>query len=222
MSEQDELLTEIVTIIMNDEPAYEQALKIRAKARGHYETQIIALQEIIQYLEQKRLDRPDREKIARMLYFNFEEYDEGTIAEVSWTTAPQARRDAWLDKADQVLARIPDIEKVECAFEDWDDTTLPHPVCHCLKREGVDCANVPDDVEACPDFVSKQDWLIEETKKQNTEQIDAMLVEARRTAKKQERIDIANQIRTILSENQTWATLEKALANFWQALKEEK
>lgn len=39
-----------------------------------------------------------------------------------------------------------------CRFEDWDDTTLPRPVCHCLKREGVDCANVPDDVESCPDY----------------------------------------------------------------------
>lgn len=44
-----------------------------------------------------------RKKVARMLYFNFEEYDEGTIAEVSWTTAPQARRDMWLDKANQIL-----------------------------------------------------------------------------------------------------------------------
>ena len=42
-----------------------------------------------------------------------------------------------------------------CEFEDWDDTTLPHPVCHCSKREGVDCANVPDDVEQCPDYKPK-------------------------------------------------------------------
>ena len=48
-------------------------------------------------------------------------------------------------------------DKIECAFEDWDDTTLPHPVCHCLKREGIDCAIVPDGVEACPDFMSKKD-----------------------------------------------------------------
>ncbi len=43
----------------------------------------------------------------------------------------------------------------ECKYEDWDDTTLPHPVCHCIKRKGVDCANAPDDVEQCPDYETK-------------------------------------------------------------------
>ena len=45
--------------------------------------------------------------------------------------------------------------KDRCKFEDWDDTCLvndkPAFVCHCLKREDVDCANVPDDVASCPD-----------------------------------------------------------------------
>jgi hypothetical protein len=45
--------------------------------------------------------------------------------------------------------------KVECKYEDWDDTTLPRPVCHCLKYDDVDCGNVPDDVEACPDYEPK-------------------------------------------------------------------
>ena len=47
---------------------------------------------------------------------------------------------------------FPQPKQVECKYEDWDDTTLPHPVCHCLKREGIDCANVPDDVASCPDY----------------------------------------------------------------------
>jgi len=42
--------------------------------------------------------------------------------------------------------------KAVCKFADWDDTTFPRPVCHCLKREDIDCANDPNDVEACPDF----------------------------------------------------------------------
>ncbi len=71
----------------------------------------------------------------------------------------------------QILALFPDIEKVECAFEDWDDTTLPRPICHCLKRDGIDCANVPDDVKACPDFMTKEDWGIEEAKREERERI---------------------------------------------------
>ncbi len=54
-------------------------------------------------------------------------------------------------------------EQITCRYEDWDDTTLPHPTCHCLKREGVDCANVPDDVAQCPDFKGKvPDLLMDE------------------------------------------------------------
>ena len=45
--------------------------------------------------------------------------------------------------------------KTQCKYEDWDDTTLPQPVCNCLKREGVECLNVPDDVEQCPDYKPK-------------------------------------------------------------------
>lgn len=41
---------------------------------------------------------------------------------------------------------------IACKYEDWDDTTFPRPTCHCMKREGVDCANVPYDVDSCPDF----------------------------------------------------------------------
>ncbi len=51
-------------------------------------------------------------------------------------------------------------QKISCKYEDWDDTTLPHPVCHCVKREGVDCANVPDDVASCPDFEPSKGILI--------------------------------------------------------------
>ncbi|KKM13889.1 hypothetical protein LCGC14_1711610 [marine sediment metagenome] len=49
----------------------------------------------------------------------------------------------------------PDQDKIECKFEDWDDTVLPRPACHCMKRKDVDCANVPDDVESCPDYEPK-------------------------------------------------------------------
>ncbi len=38
-----------------------------------------------------------------------------------------------------------------CKYEDWDDTYYPHPVCHCLLRDNIDCAN-GDDVERCPDY----------------------------------------------------------------------
>ncbi len=44
-------------------------------------------------------------------------------------------------------------KRTACDYEDWDDTTWPRPTCHCLKREDMDCANVPDDVAACPDFM---------------------------------------------------------------------
>lgn len=40
---------------------------------------------------------------------------------------------------------------IACKYEDWDDTTNPR-LCQCSKYEGVDCANVPDDVASCPDF----------------------------------------------------------------------
>ena len=40
---------------------------------------------------------------------------------------------------------------IVCKFEDWDDTTDPH-LCRCSKYDGVDCANVPDDITTCPDF----------------------------------------------------------------------
>lgn len=53
---------------------------------------------------------------------------------------------------------------IECAYEDWDDTVLPHPICHCLKREGIDCANVPNDVVQCPDFVPKPGRLLTDMK----------------------------------------------------------
>jgi len=53
-------------------------------------------------------------EIARMLYFNFEEYDEGTIAETTWTIAPQAIKDTWLNKARLILVKArPLIEEQE-------------------------------------------------------------------------------------------------------------
>ncbi len=42
-------------------------------------------------------------------------------------------------------------ERIVCEYEDWDDTTYPHPTCHCLKHENMDCAN-GEDIERCPDF----------------------------------------------------------------------
>jgi hypothetical protein len=45
--------------------------------------------------------------------------------------------------------------KKRCAFEDWDDSYFPNPVCHCLARENMDCAN-GDDVESCPDFKKQE------------------------------------------------------------------
>ncbi len=42
-------------------------------------------------------------------------------------------------------------DKIACKYQDWDDTTYPHPVCHCLFRENMDCVN-GDDVEKYPDF----------------------------------------------------------------------
>ena len=42
-------------------------------------------------------------------------------------------------------------KKVFCKYENWDDTTNPR-LCRCNKYEGVDCANVPDDVTNCPDY----------------------------------------------------------------------
>ena len=46
------------------------------------------------------------------------------------------------------------MNRIECRFEDWDDTVLPRPVCHCMKREGVDCAN-GSYVKWCPDYEPK-------------------------------------------------------------------
>ena len=47
---------------------------------------------------------------------------------------------------------MPYIRVIQCKFEDWNDTTLPYPSCDCLKREGIKCANVQNDVESCPDY----------------------------------------------------------------------
>jgi hypothetical protein len=42
-------------------------------------------------------------------------------------------------------------KKVFCKYEDWDDSINPR-LCRCSKYEGVDCANVPNDVTNCPDY----------------------------------------------------------------------
>jgi len=47
-----------------------------------------------------------REDIARKLFFDFEDYEKGTIAEMCWREAPQARKDIWLKKADQILSLV--------------------------------------------------------------------------------------------------------------------
>jgi hypothetical protein len=42
---------------------------------------------------------------------------------------------------------------VQCKYADWDDTTYPHPTCHCLKRDNdMNCANDKTDIKQCPDF----------------------------------------------------------------------
>ena len=52
-------------------------------------------------------------------------------------------------------------ERIGCRYEDWDDTTLPYPVCHCLKREGIDCLNVyTNDYAQCPDYKSDRNRLL--------------------------------------------------------------
>jgi len=45
-----------------------------------------------------------REKIAKNIYFDGVEYAVGTIAEVTWREAPRARRDKYLERADQILS----------------------------------------------------------------------------------------------------------------------
>ena len=67
--------------------------------------------------EQKRLDRPDREKIAKMLLaihrkvLGFQPLD--------WEELEQWEKDEWLEGADQILALIPDIEqRVSQALEE--------------------------------------------------------------------------------------------------------
>ena len=51
--------------------------------------------------------------------------------------------------------------RIECLFEDWDDTTFPRPTCHCRAGDdNVDCANVPDDVESCPNYKQKHPDMV--------------------------------------------------------------
>lgn len=47
-----------------------------------------------------------REVVARMLYFDFEDFEKGTVAEMTWREAPQIRKDIWLNKADQLLSEL--------------------------------------------------------------------------------------------------------------------
>lgn len=155
--------------------------------------------------QQEELDRPElREKILAI-----EKGETCDTLENRLCDARTPRPDACVQcKTNQLRALIPDIEQIECAFEDWDDTTLPHPASHCLKREGVDCANVPDDVEACPDFMSKQDWGIEEAKKQEKERI-IKDIEEHSAVEQLPLRDGGVMIRTIPED-------------YWQSLKKEK
>jgi hypothetical protein len=45
-----------------------------------------------------------RERVARKLYFDFEEYGDETIAEASWRMMPQGLKDKWLIKAESILS----------------------------------------------------------------------------------------------------------------------
>ena len=45
-----------------------------------------------------------REKIAQDIYFEGEKYEVGSIAELTWRKAPQARKDKYLKRADQILS----------------------------------------------------------------------------------------------------------------------
>jgi len=47
-----------------------------------------------------------REVVARLLYFNFVDYEEGTFAEMTWREAPRARKDICLTKADRLLSEL--------------------------------------------------------------------------------------------------------------------
>lgn len=49
-------------------------------------------------------EQTDREAVAKLLYFDFGDYEIGSVAEMTWREAPQARKDIWLNKADQIIA----------------------------------------------------------------------------------------------------------------------
>jgi len=108
-----------------------------------------------------------REKIADIIYcehgtkckwkcfaLDYEGYGHGRIENYL-----QAWRD-WHEKECggkliQAVIVKENAQVVPCKYEDWDDTTNPQ-LCQCNKYEGVDCANVPDDVSSCPDYESQE------------------------------------------------------------------
>jgi len=73
-----------------------------------------------------------KEEIARKLFFDFEDYEKGTIAEMCWREAPQARKDIWLKKADQILSlvckRIEGVENPYPITRYYDPRYLDKPV----------------------------------------------------------------------------------------------
>ncbi len=55
-----------------------------------------------------------REEIAELLYFDFTYYERGTLIEMAWREIPQARKDIWFNKADQILIKLTQFIEQKC------------------------------------------------------------------------------------------------------------
>jgi len=85
-----------------------------------------------------------REDIARKLFFDFEDYEKGTIAEMCWREAPQARKDIWLKKADQILSLV--CKRIEGAMlEPERRVKVTDKALKAHYRETMETSRVPSD-----------------------------------------------------------------------------